>query len=377
MVSQQASCVDWDTSPRPPSVRELAHIGLAALAARIVLVVIGCWLTHSSLHEWALGGDGISYIRYATRIAGGSTEFTAYDGRVFPGLPAMMAVLYSVGVAPWMGGLMIGIGAGAVVPALAARLFRDARVGWLLAIFPPIWLICSAGPATEAPLLALTLGAILIEARSGLGASLLAGLLFGLAGTIRPVACFAVLGLAAWHIVHRRWWAPLVFGAVALAVVACGLFAVHRWMGDALYGVRYYAEAKEAYGGDLISWPFKSVIFTPLYSPVAKSKLVYVWLHIALVIGGITRLIWQMRRSQPSMLHVLSVVWLAGNTLFVLCIGDKWGLHALPRFLLPAIPPLIWVFRDYAPRRWWLWLLLGGCSFAIALRHTQQVVGGM
>jgi len=279
------------------------------------------------------------------------------------------------GLPAWFGGIAIGILAGALVSGLTAILCQELRVGWMLAVFPPIFLVCSVGPTTEPLLLALCLFAFLVGRNAGLVCLVMAGLAFGCAGTVRPVACFAVLGFICHELMHRRVWQPIVIGTIAACVVALAMLIVHRLTGDALYGIRYYAESDASYRGDLITWPFKSLIFTPYYEPVSRFKLVYVWIHVVAVFSAVGVLIQHLRSKAADhdeyVMDTSMLVWLVGNTLFVLCVGNKWGLQAFPRFALPALPPMCWAIRRTIPKSI-VWAVIPAvASFALGLRHIH------
>ncbi|MGN6727490.1 MAG: hypothetical protein ACTHLZ_16340 [Tepidisphaeraceae bacterium] len=366
--------------PRPASWAAanrtaLWAIAAAAIVARVLFIGLACRLHHQSLQDWAGMGDGVNYIHYADHMFGRPTAFSAYDARVFPGLPIAMGLVSLCGMPAWFAGIVVGVISGAGAAALTAILCRCRRVGWMLAVLPPIFLVCSVGPTTEPLLLLLCLLGLLIGEESGWVGTLIAGLLFGYAGIVRPVACFAVMAFIAREWMSGRRSRPIVAGAIAAAVVLSGLAIVRHVTGDALYGVRYYAESDSAYRGDLFTWPFKSLIFTPFYEPVGRSKLIYVWLHVAAVLGLIGVLARRVR-SQPRTpaehrMDVAMLVWLAGNTLFVLCVGNKWGLQAFPRFALPALPAMAWAVRRWIPASVGWLALAAVISFAVALRHAS------
>ena len=63
----------------------------------------------------------------------------------------------------------------------------------------------------------------------------------------------------------------------------------------------------------------------------------------------------------------LCAPWLIGNTIFVLFIGHIWGFYQFHRFILPALPPLLWMYRRWYPRHALTWTLVSGVCLALAL----------
>ncbi len=101
----------------------------------------------------------------------------------------------------------------------------------------PHYLINSSLAMTEAPLLALTLGALVLVTS---GRFALAGLLFGLAGLVRPMACFALLGALLYSALTNRFRKGLSTALIAAAVVGLGIAILHHYTGDAFRGIRIY-----------------------------------------------------------------------------------------------------------------------------------------
>ena len=162
----------------------------------------------------------------------------------------------------------------------------------------------------------------------------------------------------------------LMTGGIALAIVLLGLMVVQWRFDDALMSARVYATDQKAYGGQLLAWPFESLIMTPLRHPTAVWKMVYIWAHVVVVLVGCGLALWRWR-SAPGALGrpaaLAAAVWLWTNTAFVLCVGDIWGFHEFDRFIIPALPPLMWAYAAFLPRQWWVWPIIGVLSVAIAL----------
>ena len=372
-----------------------------ALAVRVVAVVAALWIGGFSLDAYTDKGDGESYKRYALAIAGGGGEgggggggggeMTTYDTRVFPGYPLLMAPLVWIGLPAGLAGLAVTVGAATAVPPLAAVAFGDRRVGWACTVLIPHWPINSSLAMSEAPCVTLCLVGLLLSRRRPIAS----GLMFGLAGLVRPMAAFAVVGVLLWELCHAwrfqskrftlaagprpaladqaapdaptkgrrltgdvalRW---IQVGGTALGVIALGLLGIWLAFDDPLHGVRVYATDPGAYRGDLFTWPFGSIVRTLATGEVAIGRAIWTLAHVTLALAACGLIAIEAVR-RPDRLTTLAAGWLVGNTLFVLTIGSDWGFFHFPRFLLPALPPLMFALRRPLPddRRAWIVLAL-------------------
>jgi hypothetical protein len=367
-----------------PSRRDLVIIALLAIVVRIALVLATSIYTGWSLADIANLHDGPSYLR----VAGGMLDPTAVvahlDRRVFIGYPTLIALAGLARVPLPIAALAISWFASAVVAVTAAQVFADRRIGWALVFFPPSFLIFSSLAMSEASMLALVgVGLYFVIRREWYVAGAVA---FGCAGLIRPVACFAVFGVLA--VIGHRWLlerravrrihkiqphfettmgreqlrAAILVSLISGAIVAAGFVALRFWRGDALEGVKIYASSQDTFAGQVLSWPFASLIMTPLNTPVPLWKVGYVWSYVLFVVAGCTlagRRVWLSRQSETFDRSLLATVWLFGNTIFVLCTGSVWGFHYFDRHILAAVPALLWAYSDVYPKRWPLFLGLG------------------
>ena len=352
-----------------------------ALAMRAVAVAAAVWIGGVSLDAYTDKGDGESYKRYALAIVGHSGgEMTTYDTRVFPGYPLLFAPLTLVGLPAGAAGLLVTIGAATAIPPLAATAFQDRRVGWACAMLIPHWPINSSLAMSEAPCVALCLGGVLLSRRR----PILSGLVFGVAGLVRPMAAFAVAGVLLWEAraaisplaarprrALERKPAPdapakggrlttqrlLALAITPLAVIALGLLGVWLAFGDPLHGVRVYANDPGAYRGDLFDWPFGSIFSTLATGEVGVGRAIWTLAHVALALVACGFVAVSAFRNRVA---TIAAGWLVGNTLFVLTIGSDWGFFHFPRFLLPALPPLMFALRRWLPddRRVWIGLAI-------------------
>src|SRR5271155_1929471 len=85
--------------PIEPRLATLVGIGAFAIFLRALLVVVSLAKPGASLSAYSRQWDGASYLAYASAIAhGDSSLMTDYDKRVFPGYPAMIALLGRCGI---------------------------------------------------------------------------------------------------------------------------------------------------------------------------------------------------------------------------------------------------------------------------------------
>jgi hypothetical protein len=350
-----------------PTKKRLLHIAAAGILVHLFLLTTVVFLGHWSLSGIANLRDGPSYLHLAGALMGHADALSEFDRRAFIGYPGLIAAISLLGLSLPTAALLINCLSSALAASLSALVYEDARVGWVIVFFPPSFLTYSTLAMTEASLLALTLGGLLVARR---GRWLGGGVLLGYAGLVRPVACFAVLGLMVerWRQGKRR--DSLLVGGVAAIVVLLGYVFLQLWTGDALRGVRTYASDQRAFNGRLFGWPFESLIMTPLRYSVPLWKVAYVWPYVLWTLGGCVmalRAPASSDRRDSKSLALLSAIWLAGNTIFVLCVGHIWGFHDFNRHILAALPPLIWIYRRYIPTRLGIAAPLSACSLILGV----------
>ena len=364
-----------------PTGRHLLAIGLTAILLRLALCLASMHLGGLTLTQFAELRDGEQYMAVAHAWLGDFDALTAlgkedaaYAMRLFPLYPAVMGLLHGLGIPMALAALLPNWIITGLIAAAAAVLFGDRRVGWAMALLTPSFLLNSVLISTEAMSLLLCLAAILSGRR---GRWLLAGFAFGLAGLARPVAIFAALGYFVMQLGRKQAKQGVLTGLIAAAAFAAGLGLVHLRFGDALASFTTYAQNQQAYGGQLLAWPFQSLITTPMHFNVATWKIAYVWLHVLATLGACTLMIRRVATAadtQQRTFEWMIAIWLWTNTLFVLCVGDRWGFDEFHRFIVPALPALFWPYAAILPRsRWsWLWVPITAVSLAFAYQGLSH-----
>lgn len=346
--------------------RELLGMACCAVLIRAMLFMAGTYVRGWSVEDFLNLRDSSSYVHLAQAFRGNLGVLSVFDRRVFPGYPALIAAVSLSGISIRIAALALCWCATGVTAVVTAILYDDERVGWAIVVLTPSYLMYTTTAMSEGVLLAFTVGGLALLYRSR---TFVAGGLLGYAGLIRPMACFAVIG-ASLERARRNRRSALVVCISSGAVVCIGLLLMRLWSGDALQNVSIYANDDKAYAGQLFALPFESLIMTPIRYHVPLWKVAYIWAYVVLTLAGcvlVVRRVLSPADSEEERLAWLNAPWLIGNTAFVLCVGHIWGFHEFHRFIVPALPPLLWVFREYYPKRLPTWIPIGGLSFVMAL----------
>jgi hypothetical protein len=356
-------CNMTDTAPRR---HEWIWIAITAISLRAMIFAVVCLHAHLALGKYARLYDGTSYIITARAMTGDRTEYNDYHGRVFPGYPAMIAMTHLTRLPFAAAAVAIDWITAAIAAVFATMLFSDRRIGWAMVMLIPHYLMNSAMALSEAPLLAFTLGGLLLVCRCR---PIGGGVLIGIAGLIRPMACFALAGCGFAEALRRRFFRTAVIIAATGLVVLAGLLVVRHWRGDAFASARYYANSPNTYDGDLLTWPFHALLTVPTQHHVPAARVAYIWTHAVVVLIGCGIMLRRFIQHPISLdwRDALAGPWLWTNTLFALSIGSIWGFECFHRFLIPASPAMFWAIRRVLPQKNIGWAILAAISTLIAV----------
>ena len=355
------------THTSSPRRGELLTIAIFAVALRIGVFLIAMLHGHLNLPQYTAKGDTSSYLANAAVISGERplASLTDYDVRVFPGYPVMIAIVHRLWIPLPVAALFVTWLSAAIAAAAAGKVFADVRVAWAMTCLIPHYLINSSLGMSEAPLLAMVCLALLASQYDQI---LLAGVLFGCAGMIRPMACFALAGVVFALLRDRRTKPAIVLLIATAGMFALELLAIRQWTGDALRSVHAYSQNPDAYAGHLLALPFQSLLTTPAHDRVGVGRVIYIWLHVIITLlacGLIADRVIRAGRSKPR--DAVACAWLIGNTAFVLCIGSVWGFRHFPRFTIPAAPAFFWTVRNVLPRGPIWWSVIGALCAVMAV----------
>jgi hypothetical protein len=337
--------------------------GAAASLVHLAILLTVVSLFHLSLETYTDKGDGASYKHMAAALLGRPSALDAYETRVFPGYPMLIAVTHLITRLSIAASALVVtfIGAGAAA-AISAVVFQDRRVGWAVALaLPHAWINMSL-VMSEAPELALVMTGLLLARRNHAAA---AGIIFGLSALTRPVAGFALMGVLLDQVARDRARRGLLAVAWAALIFLLGMLIARPVTGGLFHGMSVYAHSPRAYAGHPFTWPMHSILWMTLHGHVGWGRWIYIIAHVAACIGGCIVL---SRKNSP--MEVLAFTWLALNTLFVLCIGlgpGAWGFNHFPRFTIPALPALAYAWRRFLPASPWLYIPLIAVLFYIGV----------
>ncbi len=315
----------------------------------ILLVGIFVFL-RVSWSEYLTTSDASSFLPVAHTIAGTPSPggpATLYDTRVFPGWPLMLAPALWLGL-PEQTALALSLGCTALASWLYHRLTRDLVGTWLLAVFPPAWVLATVHPISEGAYFCLAVaGCLAVRARAWFWVGLAGGCLVFL----RPFGLAWVLAYAiALHGESKstRSIASFLLGGALMAVT---LIATNLTLyGDVLHQIRVYArplselnvQVAPTNGGEASGhwgWPFFHLLVTPFRYAVPVRKLIYVWATVAgfgVVAGAAIR-----QLSHETELPAWRRAVLLGfvlNCVFSFCTGPYWAFHSIDRYFVWGLP---------------------------------------
>lgn len=326
-------------------------IGISAVFAviwRLVLLSLLAQRANQGIVSYLYidGMDSKSYLVCAEAYRGLPADVTPYDQRVFPGYPLLIAAANALGLHMVVAALAISWLSVVAVMFLCWKLYSDIKVGILSGFLIPAYLFTTSSVMNESLLCALCVAGVLAAMR---GRPILAGLILGCAGAVRPNALFAFIGLVAHYVFVNRSYRDLAKSslAAALPILLSSLF-VWSTFGHPLASVRGY-NLPGAYDGSILTWPFYSLVTTPLLQPTPLIKIAYVWSHVLAIVVACVVSIRLLKKNLTS-ISIINCAWLLGNTAFVFSMGNIWGFSGLPRALTWASPPLIYILSLLLPR---------------------------
>src|SRR6185503_13683911 len=101
----------------------LALFGIG-FGLRVLVFLLASAIYHIPIDHFAAKGDGASYLAYAKAILGDASTLTNYDRRVFPGYPALIALVHLTGLSFSFAALLIDWLSAGIAAALSLQLFQ-------------------------------------------------------------------------------------------------------------------------------------------------------------------------------------------------------------------------------------------------------------
>jgi hypothetical protein len=329
------------SEPKEPSLSEVLLMVTLVFTLHLLLVcrVSNFWDVGS---RW---GDNSAYLQLTAiishwHLAGGEVP------HYFWGFPGTIAVVSSVfSIAPLKALVAISILGALATCVLAHRLYG----GWVATAFIVVnyrWIYTSVEGGSE-PLFMCLLYASFLAARSNRWN--FAALLASLSTTVRPVGVLALVCFAA-VLAKRKSFRQLA----AITLIGLGIGAIYFVplaiiVGSPLYNFIAY---KEDWGhrGWPLTYPFGALVpsFLASLHYLRWPNLIFtaVWVIVALA-GGVA--VWLPRNrtrfsaDQPEVLFTTIYVLFFVSYNYFDVAGD------FPRFLIPAVPLLVFSLRDWIP----------------------------
>ncbi|MBN1477492.1 hypothetical protein JXA47_12120 [Candidatus Sumerlaeota bacterium] len=342
-------------------------LALAAVAVRVLLIVLVCLRADISLGQWALLHDGWEYMRLSQAIwAWDLGELNPEHLRFFPLYPLVMAPLSQI-LPIEVAGLSLAILCAVVCAVLTAHLGNDRRLAWWLVAFTPSWLMYTSTVMSEALSVALTLGCLLMITRQRWA---WAGLLAGLSTLTRPVGALLLLPLitAALRCPESRRRKVLTALATGLPFPLAYLAVNRLMLGEALRSVSGYVQQDAA-------WPLQSLVHDTLDPSFSLQLKILLWGTLALSLAGAVGL-WRRWRQGERFTSPL-LIWHVSALIFYVLIPSIWAFRCLDRFLLAIWPTTLIGLAPWLPRHrvihTALWLLLSLAALSVAHRWAVNL----
>jgi hypothetical protein len=273
-------------------------------------------------------------------------------------MPELMAVV------------IISVLASLTVCVLVHRLYG----GWVAAAFILIsfdWIRVSVEGGSE-PLFMCFLYASFLAARSSRWS--LAALLASLSTTVRPVGVFALLNFATVLAMRRSYRQLTVITLIGLAIGALYVVPLSTILGSPFANFIGYRVDWGLRGWPL-TYPFGTLVSSFLAALHSSTRWYVLVLFVAwpvLALVGTVAMWLPRNRQRFSAMHQPEVLFASTYTLFCVTYNNFEVVWLFSRFLIPALPLLVFSMRDWIPRdRRVLW----GAAAISALLSSAILVG--
>ncbi len=364
-ISTERMSTNPENSPAQFSADGPSRVELTALIVlSFVLFVSIVSLVRNYLAAVDDFGDSSGYMSLASAIR--HWGFHGIVIKQFWGLPYAMAALSKLTGMSERTALLVF----SFVPSLLAGLMaRRLWNGWIAGYFVVLnfdWIQRSCLGGSE-PLFVFFLLAAFVSVRRERW--LLASLLASLATVVRPLACFALIGIGLhllWKRDFRRFAAATTIGLLVGVLYAVPL-AAH--FGDPLATVNSYHDKAWA-GGWLFGFPFYAIIKGTILEPSPWTNLLFSFGWIFLVSGAVVTMIRSAEFRLYCRTHAVEAMFLVP---YLWCLYTynypHWARGNFARFAIPILPFVYLALYRWLPKdRRLLWPLgvicpiLAACS---------------
>jgi uncharacterized protein (TIGR03382 family) len=280
------------------------------------------------------------------------TPTTSINYQHFWGYPYFIIAVSSILHMPSLQALVVISLTSSIVTCLLLHQLYGGFVAVAFGMVSSTWILLSVFGGCEPLFTALLFAAFLAARRERW---ILAVCLGCAATTVRPIGILMPLALLASLLWHRNWKAAARSCAVALAAAVAYMIPVYLLTGDALVQPRLYSsdwqvhEFPFAHPG-ILTFPALRLLqgFYYLHDrwnswPAAGLRLTW----IVTAVGGAI-LLWTSRRSIE--LPLVERIFGCAYMTFLLCYNFDFIALYIPRFILPALPLLLFAVRKWIPR---------------------------
>lgn len=332
------------SEPKEPALWEVLLMLVAIFAVHLSMVcrVRNFWDARAPWY------DGGTYLDVVAVIRQGNTLGHEIP-KPFWGFPYAIAGVSKVLAIPDpMALVLISILGSLAVCILVHRLYG----GWVAATFIFInyeWIQLSVEGGSE-PLFLCLLYASFLAVRSDRWN--VAALLASLSTTVRPVGFFALLCFAAVLAMRRRYRQLAVVTLIGLAIGVLYVVPLRVILGSPLASLSGY-RGDWASNGALLTYPFGALI--PSYYSCFRdwrwTAIILSPLWLLLLVVGMVAMWLPRNRRRFSAMNAAEALFASVYTFFLISFNTSAFIAvALPRYMLPIVPLLLFSLRDWIPR---------------------------
>jgi Dolichyl-phosphate-mannose-protein mannosyltransferase len=295
--------------------------------------------------------DNSSYISLAGFIRHWAPAAT-FTFQHFWGYPYFIAALTGVfGLHSVDASIVLSLISALIVCLLVHQLY-GGLVAVALGMVSSTWILLSVVGACEPLFMALLFASFLAARREQW---VVAATLGCLATTVRPLGALMPMALLIYLLWSRNWRSTLRVSAVTLGIATAYLIPIHILTGDAFIQLRLYSSDWQTHHFPLAHRGLLSIPLLRLtqsffylhgfYHAWAATVLKAFWILVA-VVGAV--LMWNPRRWHD--LPPVETIFACAYTGFLLCYNFDYIALYIQRFIVPALPFILFAVRRWIPR---------------------------